>query len=72
MATEPVNNDAKSTATLGALGSMALTVAIFQFAIIPTATISSEYADGLSLLSAAASAIAGYKLLGGDEARTAN
>ena len=72
MATEPVKNDAKSTATLGALGAMALTVAIFQFAIIPAATISSEYVDGLSLFSAAASAIAGYKLLGGDEARTAN
>jgi len=72
MATKPVNNDAKSTATLGALGAMAVTIVIFQFVIIPAATISSEYADGISLLSAAASAIAGYKLLGGDEARTAN
>lgn len=66
------DNSTSSMATIGALGAMALTVVICQLVIIPTASISSEYADGITLLSAAASAIAGYKLLGGDEARAAN
>ena len=66
------DNDTGSTATFGALGAMALTIGICQLVIIPAASISSEYADGITLLAAAASAIVGYKLLGGDEARAAN
>ena len=65
-------NSTSSLATFGALGAMALTIAICQLVVIPQASISSEYADFITLLAAAASAIAGYKLLGGDEARAAN
>ena len=59
-------------ATFGALGAMALTIVMCQFVIISNASIASEYADGITLLSAAASAIAAYKMLGGDEARAAS
>lgn len=55
-------NNAMQIAILGALASMALTVCLCQVLVPP------EF-ENLSLVFAAAATVAGYKVMGGDEAR---